>query len=73
MTVSSGFELRAIVKAYGAVVAVDGVTLKVRPGEVHAIVGENGAGKSTLMKILSGALPRWNFARLPLRLRRASP
>ena len=41
-------------KAFPGVKALDRVTLEVRPGRVHGIVGENGAGKSTLMKILSG-------------------
>lgn len=47
-------EMNNIVKEFPGVKALDRVTLKIRPGSVHALMGENGAGKSTLMKCLFG-------------------
>ena len=47
-------EMRGITKAFAGVQALKGVDFYVRPGTVHALMGENGAGKSTLMKCLFG-------------------
>jgi ribose transport system ATP-binding protein len=49
-------EIEGLAKRFGATRALDGVTLDVRAGEVHAIVGENGAGKTTLMSIIAGSM-----------------
>lgn len=48
-------ELLNIGKSFNGVKALKDVSLRARPGEIHALLGENGAGKSTLMKVLSGA------------------
>ena len=59
-------ELIGISKQYPAVKANDNVSLRVKPGEIHAVLGENGAGKSTMMKMIYGAVKpdegeiRWN-------------
>ncbi|HTV68541.1 MAG TPA: sugar ABC transporter ATP-binding protein [Rhizobiaceae bacterium] len=53
---SNGYilEVEDVRKEFPGVLALDNVQLKVRPGSVHALMGENGAGKSTLMKIVAG-------------------
>ena len=51
-------EMKNISKYFPGTVALDNVSLKLRKGEIHALVGENGAGKSTLMNILTGQLKK---------------
>ncbi|MEG1932500.1 MAG: ATP-binding cassette domain-containing protein, partial [Pygmaiobacter sp.] len=47
-------EMRNVIKTFPGVRALDNAQLKLRPGTVHALMGENGAGKSTLMKCMFG-------------------
>ena len=49
-------EARELTRRFGALAAVDGVSLAFLPGEVHAVIGPNGAGKSTFLNLLSGEL-----------------
>lgn len=47
-------ELRDVAKHFGGVKALDGVSMAIKPGEIHCLAGENGSGKSTIIKVISG-------------------
>lgn len=54
-------EMREITKRFSGVVALNNVNFRLKPNQIHALVGENGAGKSTLMNILSGVYPLGSY------------
>jgi len=58
---SSLLEMRNIVKCFGPVRALDGISISLNKGEVLSLCGENGSGKSTLMKVLCGIYPHGNY------------
>jgi branched-chain amino acid transport system ATP-binding protein len=53
-------ECRDIVSGYGDIQVLHGVTIRVRPGSITALLGSNGAGKTTLMRTIAGVLPHWS-------------
>jgi putative multiple sugar transport system ATP-binding protein len=55
-------EMKNITKEFPGVKALNNVSFRVEPGEIHCLVGENGAGKSTLMKVLSGVYPYGEYS-----------
>jgi branched-chain amino acid transport system ATP-binding protein len=50
-------EVDNVVRAFGSLIAVNGVSLKVEPGDLHAVIGPNGAGKTTFFNLISGFFP----------------
>ena len=57
MTPDPIVDMRDITVAFPGTLALDHVSLRLFPGEVHSLLGENGAGKSTLLKVLTGVRP----------------
>ena len=58
MGVENIIEMLHITKEFPGIIANDDITLQLRKGEIHALLGENGAGKSTLMSVLFGQIGR---------------
>ncbi|MBN2153678.1 MAG: ABC transporter ATP-binding protein [Candidatus Lokiarchaeota archaeon] len=55
-TRANGIRVQGLVKRFGTVVAVDGASIEIRPGEIYGLLGPNGAGKSTLLRCITGLL-----------------
>ncbi len=75
---AAGLVMEQIGKRFASVTALNAVTLRLNPGEIHGLIGENGAGKSTLIKILAGvyqataAAPPSTVTRCPSAIRQPS-
>ena len=72
---SDALEARVVTKRFGGLIAVDDVSLDLRPGEMHGLIGPNGSGKTTLLNLISGYYPVDDGSIRPRldRMSRASP